>query len=323
MEVSFLTPLAAAVGLLVALAIWARVAARRRAANAASALGLLPAGRRGLAIDLVLLGLVGVLIAVAAAQPVVSRSEATHGRDGAEGLVVFDVTRSMLARRAPSEPTRLERSRELAKRLRASIPETRVGVASLTDRVLPHLFPTLGSNSFVSVVNRAIGVERPPPDRRANKATAFSGLGDIGRTAFFRRETARRVIVVVSDGETLPVDLEALRERLGEGRVSTIFVQVWRGDEAVFDENGERDPAYRPDRTGGRTLRGDRRRARGAGAERGGRRGAHGSGEGADRSRHPRPAGTPGRLAQLAPHALLAAFLPLAFILYRRNISAT
>ena len=26
---------------------------------------------------------------------------------------------------------------------------------------------------------------------------------------------------------------------------------------------------------------------------------------------------------QLAPHALLAAFLPLAFILYRRNISAT
>ena len=163
MEVSFLTPLAAAVGLLVALAIWARVVARRRAANAASALGLPPAGRRGLVIDLVLLGLVGVLIGVAAAQPVVSRSEATHGRDGAEVLVVFDVTRSMLARRAPSEPTRLDRSRELAKRLRASIPETRVGVASLTDRVLPHLFPTLGSNSFV--------VGRQPRDRRRAAAS--------------------------------------------------------------------------------------------------------------------------------------------------------
>ena len=323
MEVSFLTPLAAAVGLLVALAIWARVVARRRAAAAASALGLSPAGRRGLVVDLVLLSLVGLLVGLAAAQPVVSRSEATHGRDGAEVIVVFDVTRSMLARRAPSEPTRLDRSREVAKRLRASIPDTRVGVASLTDRVLPHLFPTLGSNSFVSVVNRAIGVERPPPDRRANKATAFSALGDIGRTAFFRRETARRVIVVVSDGETLPVDLEALRERLGEGRVSSVFVQVWRGDEAVFDENGERDPAYRPDRTGGRTLR------RVAGAleapvlnE--------GDVEGLTAAVKERigtgtlvPQGRQVVSHQLAPHALLAAFLPLAFILYRRNISAT
>ncbi len=237
--------------------------------------------------------------------------------------MVFDVTRSMLARRAPSEPTRLDRSREVAKRLRASIPDTRVGVASLTDRVLPHLFPTLGSNSFVSVVNRSIGIERPPPDRRANKATAFSALGDIGRTAFFRRGTARRVIVVVSDGETLPVDLEALRERLGQGRVSAVFVQVWRGDESVFDENGERDPAYRPDRTGGRTLR------RVAGAleapvlnE--------GDIEGLTAAVKERigtgtlvPQGRQVVSHQLAPHALLAAFLPLAFILYRRNISAT
>ena len=323
MAVSFLSPFAATVGLVVALAVWARVAARRRAATASDALGLPSAGRAGFVVDVVLLGLVAALVAVAAAQPVVSRSEATHGRDGAEVLVVFDVTRSMLARRAPSEPTRLDRARALTKRLRASIPETRVGVASLTDRVLPHLFPTLGGNSFVSVVNRAIGIERPPPDRRANKATAFSALGDIGRTAFFQRETRQRVMVVVSDGETLPVDLEALRDRLVEGRVSTIFVQVWRGDESVFDANGERDPAYRPDRTGGRTLR------RVAGAleapvlnE--------GDAEGLAAAVRERigtgalvPQGRQVVSHQLAPHALVAAFFPLALILYRRNISAT
>jgi hypothetical protein len=323
MAVSFLTPFAATVGLVAALAIWSRVVARRRAAAASRSLGLAPAGRASFVLDVALLGLVGTLVALAAAQPVVSRSEATHGRDGAEVLVVFDVTRSMLARRAPSEPTRLDRARGLAKRVRASIPDTRVGVASLTDRVLPHLFPSLGSNSFVSVVNKAIGIERPPPDRRANKATAFSALGDIGRTAFFQRETARRVMVVVSDGETLPVDLEALRERLVEGRVSTIFVQVWRGDEAVFDANGERDPAYRPDRTGGRTLR------RVAGAleapvfnE--------GDVEGITAAVRERigtgtlvPQGRQVVSRQLAPHALVAAFLPLALILYRRNVSAT
>ena len=323
MAVSFLTPFAAAVGLVAALAIWSRVVARRRAAAASRSLGLAPAGRASFVLDVALLGLVGTLVALSAAQPVVSRSEATHGRDGAEVLVVFDVTRSMLARRAPSEPTRLDRARGLAKRVRASIPDSRVGVASLTDRVLPHLFPSLGSNSFVSVVNKAIGIERPPPDRRANKATAFSALGDIGRTAFFQRETARRVMVVVSDGETLPVDLEALRERLVEGRVSTIFVQVWRGDEAVFDANGERDPAYRPDRTGGRTLR------RVAGAleapvfnE--------GDVEGITAAVRERigtgtlvPQGRQVVSRQLAPHALVAAFLPLALILYRRNVSAT
>ena len=323
MEVSFLTPLAAAVGLIAGLAIWSRVVARRRATDAASALGLSPAGRQGFVVDVVLLGLVGLLIALAAAQPVVSRSEATHGRDGAEVIVVIDVTRSMLARRAPSEPTRLDRSRELAKRLRASISDTRVGVASLTDRVLPHLFPTLGSNSFVSVVNRSIGIERPPPDRRASKATAFSALGDIGRTAFFRRETARRVIVVVSDGETLPVDLEALRERLGQGRVSAVFVQVWRGDESVFDANGERDPAYRPDRTGGRALRSVAGALEAPVLN-------EGDVEGLEAAVKERigtgtlvPQGHQVVSHQLAPHALLAAFVPLAFILFRRNVSAT
>jgi hypothetical protein len=322
-SVSFLTPLAATVGLVVVLAVWARFAVRRRAEQAARGLGLPRAGKRELIVDVVLLGLVAALLALAAAQPVVSRSEATHGRDGTEVLVVFDVTRSMLARRAPSEPTRLDRGRAVAKRLRAAIPDTRVGVASLTDRVLPHLFPTLGSNSFVAVVNRAIGVDRPPPDRRARHATAFSALGDLGRVAFFRRETPRRVAVVISDGETLPVDLEVLRERLVEGRVSPVFVHVWRGDEAVFDANGVRNPAYRPDRTGGRALR------RVAGALE-----APVLNEGdtsgvieAVRERvGTGPLAPQGRQLvshQLAPHALLAAFVPLALILYRRNISAT
>ena len=323
MSVSFLTPLAASVGLVVVLAVWARVAARRRAAQTATALGLPLAGRARLTVDIGLLCLVGVLVALAAAQPVVSRAEATHGRDGAEVLVVVDVTRSMLARRAPTEPMRLDRARAVAIRLRAALPDTRVGVASLTDRVLPHLFPTLGSNSFVAVVNRAIGIERPPPDRRANKATAFTALGDLGRTAFFRRETQRRIAVVVSDGETLPVDLEVLRARLTEGRVSTVFVHVWRGDEAVFDANGERDLAYRPDRTGGRTLRsvaaaleapvfneGDTVELGEAVRERVGMGPL-------------RPQGRQVVSHELAPHALLAAFLPLAVILYRRNVSAT
>ena len=320
MSVSFLTPLAALVGLIGALGAWALVAARRRSAAIATSLGLPAAGRRATLVDLGLVALVSGLVALAAAQPVVARSESTRGREGAEVLIVMDVTRSMLARRAPSEPTRLDRARAVAKRLRSAIPETRVGVASLSDRVLPHLFPTLGANAFAAVIDRAVGIERPPPDRRARRATAFAALGDLGRVAFFRPDSARRIAVVVTDGETIPVDLETLSDRLREGHVSTIFVQVWRGDEAVFDDQGVRDPAYRPDPTSSRSLRlvagaldapvineGDTRSLVAAVRERLGRG----------------PLVAQGRQLvskELAPQALLAAFVPLAVLLYRRNL---
>ena len=115
-----------------------------------------------------------------------------------------------------------------------------------------------------------------------------------------------------------------LRERLVEGRVSTVFVQVWRGDEAVFDANGERDPAYRPDRTGGRTLRQRRRGALEAPVFNEGD--VAGLIEAVRERVGTGPLAPQGRQVvshELAPHALLAAFVPLALILYRRNVSAT
>ncbi len=296
MSVSFLTPLGALVGVVGLLAVWALLRGRRRSASAAATLGLPADGRRSLVVDVALLGLVAGLIALAAAQPVVARSEDTKGQENAEVLVVMDVTRSMLARRAPSHPSRLERARTVAKRLRAALPETRVGVASLTDRVLPHLFPTLGENSFAAVIDRAIGIERPPPDRRSRRATALLALGDLGRVAFFNRDTERKLAVVLTDGETIPVDFEALRDRLANGRVSTVFVQVWRGDEVVFDENGERDPAYRPDPTSSRSLASRRRRSGRARAQRGRHTGARRGRARADRLR---AAGAAGQAARV------------------------
>lgn len=319
MSVSFLTPWAALVGLVGGLGVLALLRGRRRSAAVAASLGLPPAGRRDAVVDVALLALVAVLVALAAAQPVVARSESTRGRDGAEVLVVLDVTRSMLARRAPTEPTRLDRARAVAKRLRNAIPETRVGVASLTDRVLPHLFPTLGANAFAAVIDRAIGIERPPPDRRARRATAFAALGDLGRVAFFRPDTRRRIAVVVSDGETIPVDLEALSDRLRDGRVSTIFVQVWRRDEAVFDENGNRDPAYRPDPTSSRSLR---LVAGAVGAPVINEGDVSGLVEAVRARLGTGPLVPQGRQLvskELAPQTLLAAFVPLALLLYRRN----
>ena len=287
--VSFLTPLAAAVGL-------ARrprdLGARRRPPSrgerAASALGLSPAGRRGLVVDLVLLGLVGVLVGARrrAAGGLPLGGDARARRRGGARRLRRDAVDARAARAERADPARPQPRRSRS----ASAPRspTRGSASRRSPTACCRTCSRRSArtrSSPSSTARSASSGRRPTAARTRRRRSPRSATS--AATAFFRRETARRVIVVVSDGETLPVDLEALRERLGEGRVSTIFVQVWRGDEAVFDENGERDPAYRPDRTGGRTLR------RVAGAleapvlNEGDVEGLIGGGEGADRNAAP------------------------------------
>ena len=255
MSLSFLSPYAAVAGLVGGLALLALRAARRRAARVESSLRLDPPPRSTVFLDLGLIVAIALLLALAAAQPVVSATASTKGRDGAEMIVVVDITRSMLARRAPTEPTRLERAQQVGKELRAGLPDVRVGVASLTDRILPHLFPTLSANAFTATIDRAIGIERPPPDRRANRATSIGAIEDLGRANFFEQGSTRRLAIVITDGETVPVEFGRLSSRLEEGQVRTLFVHVWREDEAIFENDGTRNSLYKPDLTAPRDLR--------------------------------------------------------------------
>lgn len=255
MSLSFLSPYAAVAGLVGGLALLALRAARRRAARVEASLRLDPPPRSTILLDLGLIVAVALLLALAAAQPVVSATASTKGRDGAEMIVVVDITRSMLARRAPTEPTRLERAQQVGKELRAGLPDVRVGLASLTDRILPHLFPTLSANAFTATIDRAIGIERPPPDRRANRATSIGAIEDLGRANFFEEASTRRLAVVITDGETVPVEFGRLSSRLEEGRVRSLFVHVWREDEAIFENDGTRNSLYKPDPTAPRDLR--------------------------------------------------------------------
>ena len=94
------------------------------------------------------------LIAVAAAQPVIQHSTTRHERTDAEAYVVFDISRSMAASPAPRAPDRLARARAFALALRPRLASIPVGVASFTDRVLPHLFPTTDEGAFAAVVRQ-------------------------------------------------------------------------------------------------------------------------------------------------------------------------
>ena len=111
----------------------------------------------------VALGLVGAFVAIAAAQPVLVTREEQLVRRDAELYVVIDTSRSMLAAADAGEPNRFDRAKRIATELRREFPDLPMGLASMTDRLLPHLFPTVDGATYGATLARAMGVDRPPP----------------------------------------------------------------------------------------------------------------------------------------------------------------
>lgn len=255
MDVSFLTPQGAALGLLVVVPLAAFFSVERRAQRICSALRV-PEPRRltKLPEALLICALVG-LLALAAAQPVVATTQTRALRTDAEAFFVFDISRSMLAAAGPGKPTRLARAKSLSKDLRPRLNDVPVGIASLTDRVLPHLFPTSDQATFAATVDRSIAVEHPPPSGFDIRATALGALAAVTTTGFFSPPAKRRLLVVFTDGETRPVVsprfAAALRRPPG---VKIVFVQVWGADERIY-ATGLPDPGYLPDPTSTTTIR--------------------------------------------------------------------
>jgi hypothetical protein len=320
-DVTFISPAAGLVGLVIAVAIVVLVAAEARGRRVCAALGLAPRGRSAGVPEIVALALVGGLVAVAAMQPVGSRVQPRQGRTDAEALFVLDSSRSMEARARRGGPTRFDRALSAAKELRAAMPSVPVGIASVTDRVLPHLFPTTSANVFTATLDRAMGIERPPPDSSGRgRATALGSLTALGTNNFLAPESQHRLVVVFTDGETVPADLGTLRARMLGARIRPLFVRFWAPDERIYTPRGAIERGYRPDPTSVSAM------AELAGAVEG--RSFHEPDleAVADRARSvlgDGPTGPQGRELQsveLAAPLAAAAFLPLLFLLWRRNV---
>ena len=186
MGVSFLTPVAALFGLLAAVPLAVFAGRRRRAAQVRAALRLEPLPRRPWGLLAACLAAVPVLVGVAAAQPVITSARTVPQRSDAEVFIVLDTSRSMLASSSSGEPTRFERARDDALALQAELPGIPVGIASLTDRVLPHLFPTVDRRVFGETMREAVGIERPPPSTSfGTNVTTLDALGAVPTLNFF------------------------------------------------------------------------------------------------------------------------------------------
>jgi hypothetical protein len=319
---SFLTPWAALVALGGLAGLAALIGGERRSRAVCRALGLAPRSWLVAALPAVALVLVAAFLGLAAAQPVLARVHAGEGRKDAEALVVIDISRSMLARRHANGLTRIDRAKAIAQEVRTALPGVPVGIASLTDRVLPHLFPTTNEDVFVSTLDRSVGIERPPPDRTGRgRATALAALRLLGTGNYFSPGTTKRVAVVLTDGESVPVRISTLQRGLEQGGVTPLFVHVWNVDERIFRPGGRPLRQYVADPDSPGFLRSVATAVGGEMFEEGDvaglvRASRTAIGEG--------PLGPSGRELQtleLAPYAVLASFLPLLFLVWRRNLA--
>ena len=320
LSLSLLTPAAGVIALLGIVPLVAFFLARRRARRTRIRLDLAEPRRRALAVAVVALVGAAVLVGAAATQPVVSLDEQRRVRTDAEALFVLDTTRSMLASATPGGPSRLARAKAVATTLHDVLPSVPVGIASITDRTLPHLFPSADGEVFRSTLQKSIGIERPPPVHTfVQRVTNLEGLSAVVTQGFFSPTAQRRLLIVVTDGESLP----GARARLGPlfqrpPGIESVFVHVWDRDERVF-RGRTPEPGYRPDPDARASLD---RLAAGIGGEvfsetelvRASERVRSLVGSGPSVVEGERR-----RDIALAPYLLAVAFVPLVLVLWRRD----
>lgn len=318
MGFQFLTPLDALFALAAAIPLAALWLTHGRLERVRRAFSLRSPRRRELVGVVVALALLPVLMGVAAAQPVVIRHQELGERLDVQAFFVFDTSTSMEARTGPNGPTRLERAKQEAEQVISKLGDIPVGVANMTDRVLPDLMPTPNRFLFRRVLDQSVGINRPPPSQQySGRATTFSALYPIPYSNFYSPGVPHRILVVFTDGEANRISGPIGYELARAMTVYPLIVRVWAPTERIYVHG--RVTRYRPDPTSARALN------RFATA-------AHGRvfAENqldelaktikAEAGRTPVTTDVLGyaRVA-LAPWFVLAGIIPLAFLIYRRN----
>jgi hypothetical protein len=319
MGISFLTPLDGLFALAAAAPLAALLAFERRSGAVRRTLALPSPHRRRLVPVVAALALLPVLVATAAAQPVVVRQRLVTERADAQAFFVFDTSLSMQAR-APGGPTRLARAKREALRLRATLGDVPVGIAAMTDRTLPVLMPTTDSVLFRRTLAQSVAVDSPPPSQEyRNRATTLQALLPIADSHFFSQKATHRLLVVFTDGEAsaLPSSFRFSGEL--SHLPSPILVHVWAPDERIF-VHGRPDRRYVSDPTSIDSLQtfASLTRGRVFGEDEFGPLAATlhaAAGSASATTRIEAHARVP-----LAPWFVLGGILPLGFLLYRRNL---
>jgi von Willebrand factor type A domain len=318
-RITFLTPAAGLVAFAVILPLVAFVRTERRVERVRSILKLAaPGGSARLTVAAI--AAVALLVGIAATQPVIEEWDDRPERVDAQVLFAFDTSRSMLASSGAGEPTRFERATAASRRMREALGEVPVGIASLTDRVLPLLFPTSNHESFDSVLRHSIAVDRPPSDQAEDRRATDLGATRHFASGNFFRGARHRILVIFTDAETKRYNAGQLIGDFSGSRIRTILVRFWGERERVYGPDGV-EQAYLPEPGSAaaaeryaQLIRGEAFEESELDAVIGAVRAKLGSESTITRVKTV-------DIQPLGPFVLLLALLPLSFLLVRRNLA--
>src|SRR5262249_22725551 len=215
MHLTFLTPLGALFALTAVLPLGALALNERRARRVRHALQVDSPPARSRITTAVLLALVPILLGLALAQPVIQSTRTVTNRTDAQIFYTFDTSVSMSASLGPGAPTRLDRAVSEAAQLRLRLADIPSGIASMTDRVLPTIFPSTSQQEFAAALADTIDIDAPPPKGLSDRATTFAALDTFAGTNFFSPGIPHRLVILFTDGETDPYFTGDLKQALG------------------------------------------------------------------------------------------------------------
>jgi len=254
MHLSFLTPLGALFALAAIVPLAALWLNERRARRVREALQVAGPPSGSTVTTACLLASIPLLLGLALSQPTIQTTRHIEARSDAQIFYTFDTSLSMAASAGPKAPTRLDRAVAEAEALRRDLADVPSGIATMTDRVLPTIFPTTDSQEFAVALADTVGIDEPPPKGLSDKATTFAALDTFAGDAFFSPGIPHRLVILFTDGETAPYFVGDLRQALRQRpKVSIVIVHVWRPGERIY-HGRKADPDYRPDPRSGRLV---------------------------------------------------------------------
>lgn len=187
------------------------------------------------------------LLGLAATHPSLRLQRERTVRTDVQVVVVLDSSRSMLAAPARGRPERWQRAAAFAGRLQRELPGVPMGLSSLTNRLLPYLFPTNDPRAYQLVLQEAYGIQKPPPALTIDRwVTTFDSLGEETVHRFFSPDVHKRVLVVLSDAETRPFEARTVLRQLEQAGTTPVVVRFWQRGERIFQLGSESYRATEP-----------------------------------------------------------------------------
>ena len=321
MGVSFLTPLAGLFALTAAIPLAALLLMEGRTRRLRQLFSLAAPRRRELVTIAVALALLPVLVAAAATQPVVIHKQTLTQRVDAQVFLVFDTSLSMSARSGPNAPTRLARAEQEATAVIPQLGDIPVGIATMTDRVLPNLMPTTNIGVALRTVDQAVRINEPPPGiKYPDRASTLEAIVPIESDRLFPPGVKHPILVIFTDGEEqgLPpfTTYSSLAQQIA---IPPLFVHVWAPTEHIYS-HGRINSRYAPDPASSRVLTDFARAAHGLVLREGDVKGLLSAIHSEAGSKPVTTMSLGYSRIPLAPWILVAGVIPLGFLLYRRNL---